>query len=389
MASGFRARGGSSGGGGGLLAGDVTGPLLANVIAPNVVTGGAGGMLQQNTVNQGNLASDAEPFTNMLTNPGFNIEQLYDPTGAAAIADNAVSADAWKLTYEAAGATYQRMSNAGSATFNSANRGRYTKTGAAGKLMVYQALESLISLGVNNDQLVFTIKFNLSAAHNMRIGFIIYTGATPNEVVPPPVAAWNGPGVAPTLNAGFAYVGSFATGSGVGQSAWDVVFTMPTLGANDKIIVFAVSDTQFAPGDFVDIYETSCDVGAGGRFTWRPLSETEDIDRCRRFIQKSYDIDTVSGTVTTNGRLNQSIAALLVGFSSGDVKYTPKVRVPLAAEITLYSPSTGAAGNWFDGGAALDYAVAPSAEGENGFSVIGGAVVGNAAQGHFLVNTSL
>lgn len=399
MASGFRAKGGGGGGGGGVLAGDVAGPLLANVIQPGVVTGGGGGKIAANTIDASNivpnsigggqLSADAQPFNNQLTNPGFNFVQLYDATIANVIADNAVGPDAWKVTRETADVTYQRLSNAGLAGYESPNRGRFTKTVAAGKVMVYQPLESLITLAFENQTPTLTINFNLSAINPMRIGFFKYTGGAPNSVVPPPVAAWNGAGVMPTLNAGFTLIGSIVVPSGVGQSAWTVAFGVGALGANDILCAFAVTDNPMAAGDFVDIYQVELDAQGGGRFVWKPLSAVEDIARCERFIEKSYDIDTLPGTVTlVNSRGFMQVGAsslfqlpfrqrkILNGFS--------------AANITLYSPVTGAGGMFADITTAADVGVVAT---DTGFAATDVASViaadNDRLKGHWLVNGSL
>jgi hypothetical protein len=388
MASGFRAKGGGGGGGGGVLAGDVAGPLLANVIQPGVVTGGGGGMLAANTVTQDNLSVDAMPFNNLLTNPGFNISQLYDPSAPAPIADNAISADAWKVTWENAGVNYQRGDNANSA-YKSASRGIFTKTTAIGKFMVYQPLESFITKALQNQTIVFSMLFNMAALTNMRIGFFKYTGATPNEVVPAPIAAWGANGVAPTFNAGFTVLSSLPLAVPAGFSNFDAVLGSGNFGDNDVLCVYVETDDQFAIGQILNLTECVLDKGSGGRFLFRPYLEEQDIAACQRFIEKSYDLDTVPGTVTTNGRLDRAMSTLTIGFSSGGVEIQRKVRVPTVAEITLFSPASGAAANWFNGNSAIDYAVLPAGIGDKGFAVLGGAAAGDAAQGHYLVNTSL
>lgn len=393
MASGFRPTGGG-GGGGGVLAGDVSGPLLANVINPGVVTGGAGGKIADNTVTASNEASDAVPFNNELTNPGFNFAQLQDPTVATLIADNQVGPDAWKCTRETADMTYQRVSNALLAGYNSRFSGRFTKTVAAGKMMVYQPLESLITHNYSNNVGVFTVHLNLSVARRMRMGFIVFNGGSLNPVVPAPVAAWNGAGVTPTLNAGFFYLANFQLNGGApiaaGLSAWDVVTgVLPSFNVNDVLCVFVCTDEAFAAGDFFDLFETSLDQANSGRFTWKALDVADDIGRVQRFIEKSYNLDTIPGTVTVVGRLFETLGAG-TAVSATSVATQRKVRTPLVADITLYNDSTGASGSWVDQASAANIAVLPNSPGEKGFGVTGpNGLSGDTASGHYLVNTSM
>ncbi len=405
------------------LAGDVTGAANANVIAPGVVTGGVGGMLAAGTVTggaggnlgagtvtggvggnlgsgtvtgsnlasstvaQGNLADPAQPWNNQLTNPGFNFAQLQTPGTLTTISDNSVGPDAWKVTRENNDVQYQRVSNAGSASYNSANRGRFKKITNAGKVMVYQPMESFASLGLQNQQVTFTIRINLSAAHPIRIGLFVFTGASPNNAVSAPVSAWNGANIIPTFNAGFTVVNSFAFNAGVGLSVSSVTQTVPTIGANDILCAFVVSDDQLAINDYFDLYETSLDIGSSGRVTWKPLSEAEDTARVERFIEKSYDIDTIPGTATLTSSSGQAQVGASCLF---DLRYRQRKILSGGPAITLYSPVTGASGNFADITTAADVVVGTADIGLDAADITSAAASDNdRLKGHWLINGSL
>lgn len=385
MASGFVPNASSGGGGGPItLSGDVAGPSNMNVIQPGVVTGGAGGKLADNTVTQENLANDAMPSDNLLTNPALNYAQLQNPAALVTVPDNTISADAWKVTRENADVQYTR--NPSPAGLQCAFSGQFKKITAAGKIMIYQPLESQITQQVRNAQVVFTVFINPSAARNFQIGLAYYTGGAPNTPVPPPVAAWNGAGVLPTLNAGFTPIANFGIGSGAFPGAWSdwaITFAMPNFGVNDILFPYIASDAQMAANETVDIAQLSLDIGGFGRYQWRPLSAAEDRNRVERFIEKSFDADTVAGTVTNVGALGIQAGA------AAHVFLNRTYRVPKAINVApvIYNPTSGGTGT-FRNGAAND----PAAIADNGLSGFNVDVTASGAgteKGHFLVNASL
>lgn len=399
----------SGGGGGGFLAGDVSGPLLANVINNGVVTspkialvtvtgGGPGGNIAPNTITSYNivpgsitpdsLASGMVDMENSLTNPGFNIMQLYDPTIANTVPDNTICFDAWKLNYDTANVSFQRKTSAGTG-WAAANFARFTKTAAAGKFMVYQPLESLTTRGFQSKPYLLAIKLNLPAPKQMRMGFFFYTGVAPNDVVPQPVAPgnWNGFGVAPTLNPGFAYGVNFSFAAPAGFSIWVIFSGGGAIGANDTLCPFVCTDESFGVGNFFDLSETQMNPGTSTQFLWRPLPEAEDIMRCQRFIEKSYDIDTIPGMVTDVGAQSFNAGGPTPLFT---MPLQRKVRTPTPLEVNFYSPSSGAAGNWFDINTILDVPVLPDVPSLGQRSMnLSAPSSGDQLKGHFLVNTSL
>lgn len=386
MAGGFIPN--TNGGGGGVitLAGDVAGPSNANVIQPGVVTGGGGGKLADSTITEQNLAADAMPSNNVLTNPAFNYAQLQDPATLTTIADNTISADAWKLTRENAGVQYMR--NPLPAGLQTAYSGQFKKIGGAGKIMIYQPLEAQITQQLRNAQAVFTVFLNPSAARNFQIGLAFYLGGGPNTPAPPPVAAWNGAGVLPTFNAGFTSIVNFVANAGAFPgvwSEWAVSFAIPDLGSDNNLFPYIISDSQMAVGETVDVAQLSLDLGAFGRFQWRPLSAAEDRNRVERFIEKSYDVDTVAGTPTFVGSMG------LQAFGAGAHYLNRLYRVAKAINVapTIYNPFSGAAGSFRNVDAAADD---PAVATDNGLSGVDFDITASAAgveKGHFLVNASL
>lgn len=357
-------------------------------------TGPAGGVLTGTYPNPGladdvvglnNLTDVAKPALNLLSNPGFNFAQLHDPTVYTALNDNDVAADCWKCTFENSGVSYKRILNDN--TYNSANRGSFKKTGSAGKMMIYQPLETLISLGMTGHASTWNLQLNMSTGYNMRLALLQYnnSGSLPVDNLTSPISAWNAVSVLPTLTADWSYVAQFQFAAGAGRSEWAIFAGVP-FSAYTNLAVAIFSDDQIAANDVIEMAECGYYNGFSGRFVWNPLVPNEDMSRVERFIEKSYDPDVLPGTVTTIGQLNNTQA------SSAHVEPVlfkqRKVKTPI---VTLYNPNSGASGSWRDIDAVADVTMVANDIGTGGFGAkaSSGGTNGNRLTGHVLLNSSL
>ena len=335
-----------------------------------------------------------DPPYNYFTNPGFRYVQLFDPTIANAATDNGVTADAWKTPFENAGLEFQRLSNSGTLDWLSAFRLRLTKKTNAGKIMIYQALENMLTRELAGKEFMLRMGFKSSINRDLVIFVFRYDGAA--DTIPDPVAAWNGAGVDPTLNANFTLV----VKQGFSVSTGFLEFTFIPAGTRfpddtNNLVIGIYSDTQFAVNAYLEI-------GAASLFInypfypyyptmmpgWVPLTPEEDLERVERFIEKSYNPDTLAGTPTTAGAVISTVYATVPRqFACQPIRYRRgKPKLP-----TIALEYNGVANAWWQPGPAASVVVAAIDPGINGFTVdIGPSPVGALeTYGHYLVNASL
>lgn len=322
------------------------------------------------------------PF-NLLTNPGFNFNQLHDPASGTytTITDAAVAADGWRVTRENADVQYSRVTNSG--IFNSTHRGSFRKITSAGKIMIYQPLESLLSAGLGGNAYTIIVNVNLPVSYDFHIALLQWTGTV--NVMTAPVSTWNAAGTQPTLNTNWSFVhDDIISGPPTGASGYfDERFAPGSASGNLAVAIY--TDGHVAANDVFEIAEMGLYMGFGGRFTWTPLLPDEDLARCERFIEKTYAPDTLLATTsaTDSIQMRQITTAHIEA-----VKYrTRKVVTPA---ITFYSPNDGSTGKWYDATGLTNLTMTANDIGTGGFSAqASSGTVGNVLQGHLLIDGSI
>ena len=378
--------------------GSITGAMIANGtitnsnIAAGTITGGSGGNIGSQVVSSSNLAFNVLPNRNLLTNPEFRFAQLYDPTSFTP-PDNTVGFDAWKQINGDGGATalsLVRVVNTG-AYFNAGQYfAEYKQTAAGGgKIMVFQALESALSLALQSLDVCFSIDMYLASGLNIKywMAILLYNGTA--DVLTNPVSTWNSNTNNPTLAANWSYLQTFKVSVPIGFSNWGIAVTVPKVNAASfkNIAVAMFSDSAFASNQVMNLSCARLNTGNFFRL-YEPLTYEEDLARAQRFIEKSYAIDTVPGSATA---ANQLITGPLV--SSKIYPPVPLQRKVAAPTVTLYSPKSGSSGNWYNvTGTADSVATAPGSNGvvsDNLFVANSALASNNVVAGHWVANASL
>jgi hypothetical protein len=384
--------------------------ITGSQIALDTVTGGsgvgqgniAGGTIQgyniaSQTITSGNLAINLLPNRNLLSNPEFRFAQLYAPGSEIAPGtfnppDNSVGFDCWKTISGDAGPTAMsvtRFPNNGTLFHTGQYFGGFVQGAVAGgKFMVFQGLESALSYALQTLPLTFGIDVIATTAQNIWLGILAYNGTA--DQLTNPVSAWNTDTHNPTLAAGWSYLTTFKVFAPAGFSTWDVSLNAvpnPVSTPFTNLAVAIWTDVANPHNQGLNISSARLNTGNFYR-QYEPLTYPEDLQRVQRFIEKSYAIDTVPGAATAVGQV-------VTGPLVSSVIYPPvalqrKVKVPT---VTLYSPNTGASGNWYDvTGTADTAATAPGVNGQvndNGFTANSALAFGNVAAGHFVANASL
>jgi hypothetical protein len=343
---------------------------LASIDTPDIKPG---------AITSGLLSPSALPSENMLTNSSFAFAQLYDPNAPFSPVDNVVGFDAWKTTFDTGTLTFNRVPS-GISPFLA----RLTKNITAGKFMMYQGLDNLLTAGLSNNTVQFQCCFTPSVNMNIKMAILSWGGVA-NVLPNPIVTAWNGIGVDPTFDPAisvlFAPVLPFTMLAGVFYT-WSVFSGL--VPANNYIVAIW-SDSPLAAGDSVDIEQPGLYKDVGLR-SWQPLSSAEEHARAERFIEKSYNRDDEPGKVTNVG----VVGGVQVG---SNMAQAIRFRVPKAKPygVNVYSPNTGAIGNWFNSSAVADMAAANIDAGDSGFTSLltGSGANGDGFKLHFVADGSL
>ena len=116
-----------------------------------------------------------------------------------------------------------------------------------------------------------------------------------------------------------------------------------------------------------------------------------EIEDCQGYLQKSYNIDTIPGTVTQTGAANKrqdATSTILIGFQKLFM-----TRMRDTPTTTWYSPGTGASGNVYNETGAADVVInTTTAPGEtsSGLPVVIGAITaGDTISGHFVCDAEI
>lgn len=86
------------------------------------------------------------------------------------------------------------------------------------------------------------------------------------------------------------------------------------------------------------------------------------IDKCQRYFEKTYDLNTAPGTITDVGKYR-----FVDPLAGGQVSFRFMTRKRGTPTCTSYSPATGASGVYRDESSSADFSASPFFQGETGF----------------------
>lgn len=229
--------------------------------------------------------------SNFLINGGFALAQKQAPGTLTAISDMAISADRWRITRENADLQYQRNDASGESGLTTNYYGRYKKITNAGKFMVVQPIISRTSIGLRGRTVIFQMKMKASSAKTIRMAVIeLGSGGTFDTLPASIVTAWNIDSTDPTLGSNLAVI--TAAESKSVTTAWANYSVSVTVPAASKNLLVAIwSDSDFAANDTLDVAEAGLFLGSQ-TLAWSEKDLTLEIAECRKFIYKTFALDT-------------------------------------------------------------------------------------------------
>lgn len=299
---------------------------------------------------------------NFLRNSGFWFAQRQVPgtlTTYSSTAGRAFTADGWAVTNENASAQFRRVDTnaAPESGLQSRYFGEFTKITANGKIQLSQCIEGsdAIQLRGRNVRLTFWARTVVVASAQWNLALLQLTSAGTIDTIPATfVSAHGAAGVDPTLGTNVSYIPptSGKTGdnctAGVNSYACTVttawqrfsgVFTVPSNCKN--LLAMFYSHNQVVTTNGVAIGQVMLTDGEALQ-DWEPLSLSLELNRCLRFYEKSFLLDTApaqnvganSGEV--RGVAGKAGAVANAGFIP--ISYTVEKRAT-PTTVTVYNPA--------------------------------------------------
>jgi len=244
------------------------------------------------------LAPDAP---NLLINGGFDFFQRQVPGTATLMANSAYWADRWKLQFNAFALYSQRLDGTQFSDLTSRRCGRLiTQAGGGDKFIFFQILEGTDSVPLRGKTISFQIKMRCpQGPKTMRMGILELQNAGSIDTIPSTlVTNFNSAGVDPTFGANIATINAE---SKTVTTSWQTFTVSATVPATSKNIIVAMwADSNPGANVGYDMGEAGLYLGTGVQ-AWRPNSIQDELIKCSRFYEKTYNTDVAPGTNTNVG----------------------------------------------------------------------------------------
>lgn len=312
------------------------------------------------------LSHDEWP-KNQLINGGFNFAQRQVPSTLTTYnqaAARAYAADRWGMTNQTASLQYQQVDAIGAPETALGHRyyGKFKQITGAGKFMISQVMtgENCALLRGRTVRLQAKMKRTVASAMTVRLGLAQLTAAGTVDVVPgyavgvPSgtfVSAFNANGTDPTLGTNLSYIAPLANtqdggtiaGNGMNcvlSGSWvrySVCFTLPTDLKN--LVALVWTDGQPAANDELNIAEAGLYDGPD-IVQWISMPQIYELNRCQRFYQKSFAINTApaqnAGALTGEARIPSPVGASTAFPAAWTIELAEPMRA--APTATLFNP---------------------------------------------------
>ena len=272
---------------------------------------------------------------NILINGGFDYAQRQVPGTLTTIAQDAYSADRWRISRENADLQFQQSDGLAEAGLTSQFFGTYKKITNAGKLMVYQIVEGINSVPLRGKTVVFSIQMKASSSKVIRMAVIELQSAGTIDSIPATlVTAWNANSSDPSLGANLAFISS-AQSKNVTTAMQ--TFTMSvTVPSTSKNLICAVwSDSQFAVNDTLSLAEAGLYYGPSTG--WRARSAQQELALCARY---AWVVN--AGNVIAFGQAYSTTAAFVTLPLPSPMRAAPTGSLSAAGDFNLLKADASA-----------------------------------------------
>lgn len=230
----------------------------------------------------------------------INGDMRVNQRGATSVADDAFSLDRWNILSDGATITVAQSTVAPS-------DGKYSLAMQSGtnakKFGVAQYIENLNCTGMWGQTVTLSFKAKVSNATNLpniKAGILSWS-STADTLTSDFVSAWGASGTTPTLISNWTFEN---TPSNLGVTTSWVTYrvqgVIDTVNAANVAVFIWSDSTANTTADVLYVTDVQCEIGTiATPFERRSIGE--EIARCQRYFEKSYNLETAPGTATDTG----------------------------------------------------------------------------------------
>lgn len=255
--------------------------------------------------------------------------------------DNAYGPDRWRLLAEANGTATLARSIASLASLGTA-KATLTVATANNKFGLFQVIEAAEVRALRGRKVALQAALKATAGiADVRMA-ILYWFGTGDAVSGDPVSSWNAAGSVPTLNTGWVYLNTPLNLSvGTSFAVKTVEATVDATANNLAVLIWSEDKTTTITTDVLEIGYADLQVveGAEDLPAFEPVDFALELQRCQRFYEKSYNLDSAPGDVTSVGQRQFVMHASITAYLRHSIEFRARKRA--APTVLLYSPATG------------------------------------------------
>lgn len=276
------------------------------------------------------LLSSLSGARNLIYNPEGLLMQRIDPVTGTNVNNDVYGPDRWNVLCSTNAVNVKRSTDAPAGSRHSMQLQKATSSGFMGMCQMLEASESIPLAG----QLVtFSVWLKSATLTSARIAVLGWSG-TADSITSSIISAW---GANSTYIANVAELGA---ANCTINSTWTQFSVTCSVSNANNLMLFVQTGSSATTSDSIFVSQAQCAMGTSVA-TYVRRSDYDELERCQRYYEKTYDIDAPLGTSTINGAPwaqahdSSTIAANVYRFC------VKKRAIPT---VQTYSPQDGTAG---------------------------------------------